>query len=76
MKEIERECMMGQPLVAVKGRGNFRKDLYSAYKTNRKDLDDDLKEALTYGHEFMCDEYNAVMADGMEADDLCIYLGC
>ena len=61
-------------MVAVKGRGNFRKDLYPKYKTNRPALDDDMKEALNYGHSYMVDKYAAVMADGMEADDLvCIW---
>ena len=56
-------------MVAVKGRGNYRKDLYPKYKANRK-VDDDLKQYLTYGHEYMVEKYEAVMADGMEADDL------
>ena len=57
-------------MVAVKGHGNFRKDLFPKYKANRKDLDENLKVALTYGHEYMCKKWDAVMADGMEADDL------
>lgn len=70
MNEIRRECMSDEIMVAVKGHGNFRKDLYPKYKVNRKELDPDLKVALTYGHGYMCGKWNAVMADGMEADDL------
>ena len=56
--------------IAVKGIGNFRKDLYPKYKANRPPLKEDLKEALTYAHEYIVDKHNAVMANGMEADDL------
>ena len=70
MDKIRRECMTDNLLVAVKGQGNFRQDIYPAYKKNRKELDDDLRAALSYGHEYMCDYYGAVRADGMEADDL------
>ena len=34
MSEIEATCMMGKLRVAVKGKGNFRKDLYPEYKAN------------------------------------------
>ena len=70
MNQIKRDCLSNQLMVAVKGCGNFRKDLFPKYKANRKELDDDLKEALTYGHSYMCKTWDAVMADGMEADDL------
>lgn len=70
MNEIRRECMSDGLMVAVKGHGNFRKDLYPAYKKNRKELDDEMKKALKFGHEYMCDRWNAVMSNGMEADDL------
>ncbi len=71
MKEIEGQCFIPDEMkVAVKGRGNFRKDLYSEYKVNRKELEPEMKEALTYGHQYMVEKWNAVEADGMEADDL------
>jgi len=70
MNQIRRDCMSDDLLVAVKGHGNFRKDLYPKYKANRKPQPDDMKEALTYGHEYMCSKWDAVMADDMEADDL------
>ena len=75
MREIEGQVMAQafeevQTMVAVKGKGNFRKDYFPFYKGNRKDLDEEMKEALNYGHSYMCDHYGAVRADGMEADDL------
>ena len=70
MSEIEATCMMGKLQVAIKGKGNFRKDLYPEYKANRKEIDDKLKKALDYGMDHMLSNYDAVTADGMEADDL------
>ena len=75
MLEIEREVMSQafedvETRVAVKGFGNFRKDLYPKYKMNRKDLDPGIKKAVAYGWEYMIDQYDGVKADGMEADDL------
>lgn len=55
--------------VAVKGFGNFRKDLYPQYKANRK-RDEELKPYLALGWEHMKDKWNAEEAHGMEADDL------
>lgn len=75
MKDIEAKVMSQHFenvdfMVAVKGRGNFRKDLYPDYKKNRKPQPEEMKEALNYGHSYMVEKYNAVQADGMEADDL------
>ena len=70
MDNIRRDTMCNDPLVAVKGKGNFRKDLYASYKANRKSLEDDVRERLAYGHNYMIEEYGAIQADGMEADDL------
>jgi len=70
MTEIEATCMMGKLRVAVKGKGNFRKDLYKEYKANRRELDEDLKEALSYGHAHMTSKWDAIEAHDMEADDL------
>ena len=75
MSDIEGKSFMAQQLVAVKGKGNFRKDLYPLYKANRnRDYDPEHAAALNYGHKYMVEKYNAVMANGMEADDLvCIW---
>ena len=70
MNEIKKNTGCNDQLVAVKGKGNFRKDIYDKYKVNRKPLEDDKKKALAYGHQYMVDYHGAVMADGMEADDL------
>ena len=70
MKDISAQCFMPDLQVAVKGKGNFRKDIYPDYKANRPNLADDMKEALTYGHKHMEEKWGAIRADGMEADDL------
>ena len=71
LANIRRECMTDNMLLAVKGHDNFRNSLYSKYKANRKPLEDDMKKALTYAHEYLVGDLGAVKADGMEADDLC-----
>ena len=75
MDTILRECSAlmieeATMAVAVKGKDNFRYNIYPEYKGHRKDLDEDLKEALNYGHKYMIEKYDAVVATGMEADDL------
>jgi 5'-3' exonuclease len=54
---------------AVKGNGNFRKDLYKEYKSHRPSLDQDIKDKLNFLHRYSIDN-GAIAADGMEADDL------
>lgn len=70
IKEIERECFMGEMRLAVKGRGNFRYGVYPEYKSNRKPLEEDVRERINYGHKHLRETYGAITADGMEADDL------
>lgn len=70
MKDIEGQLFMPYMRTAVKGWGNFRKDMYPKYKSNRPPIEQKLKDALNYGHQYMIDKYEAVQADGMEADDL------
>jgi len=57
------------PYYAVKGTGNFRKDIYPEYKSHRPDLDQDIKDKLNFLHRYALDQ-GAVAANGMEADDL------
>lgn len=57
-------------MVAVKGKGNFRKDIFKDYKATRKPLDEKIAKNLSIGHAHMLKKWNAVEADGMEADDL------
>ena len=75
MKEIESCTFTDHMKVAIKGAGNFRYSVYPEYKGNRKrDHDRDFREALNYGHKYMEDRWEAIRADGMEADDLvCIW---
>ena len=75
MRDIEGKSFMATPRVAVKGKGNFRKDLYPAYKGNRnREYEEAHRAALNYGYEYMVEKYDGVPADGMEADDLvCIW---
>lgn len=70
LSEIDRECLMGEVHIAVKGRGNFRYNVYENYKSNRPSLDEDLRKKLNYAHGWLLDNYPATTADGMEADDL------
>ena len=56
-------------LYAVKGKGNFRKDLSADYKSQRPELNKDIKDRLNYLHKYSVSK-GAVQADGMEADDL------
>ena len=71
MKDIQTCTFIDEMKVAVKGTGNFRHDIYPEYKSNRKrDYDPDFREALNYGHQYMEHRWEAVRADGMEADDL------
>ena len=70
IKNIKKECGSDNLLLAVKGTGNFRKELYPAYKAHRKPLEEDIREALRYAYEFVHHDLHAIRADGMEADDL------
>ena len=67
---LRKDCMSDNMLLAIKGDGNFRTDMYNKYKATRKPLDADLKEALNYAHSIMVEEHGSIKADGMEADDL------
>ena len=70
LEEIRQNCFSDKISIAIKGHGNWRKDYYADYKATRKELEPDMKKALTYAHEYMVGEFGAVQADGMEADDL------
>lgn len=70
LKTIQGECFMGEMLIAVKGKGNFRYAIFPEYKSNRKELEEDLKERINYAHKYIREKFGAITADGMEADDL------
>ena len=76
MQDIMGACFATEAdlMVAIKGHGNFRKDLYPDYKKNRPELLPKEKEALNYAHNYMKEKWKGVEATGMEADDLvCIW---
>lgn len=50
------------------GRNNFRKEIYPEYKANRKDKPKPIH--LQGIRDFLCENWNAQVADGCEADDL------
>ena len=57
--------------IAIKGKDNFRKEVYTEYKGNRKkELTEQEKEFFAYAYSYLETSWDAVTADGMEADDL------
>jgi len=66
------DCFADETYIAIKGKGNFRYNLYDGYKASRKDveLEQGLKDRLNHAYEYLADKWQAVPADGMEADDL------
>jgi 5'-3' exonuclease len=61
----------GTGKIAIKGKGNFRKEIYPEYKGNRKkELTDEEKEFFAYAYNYLETSWKAVPAHGMEADDL------
>ena len=70
MDEIKKNCGVNDYMCAVKGEGNFRMRVDPNYKGHRKALEPEVKAAVLYGLQHMIDEYNAVPAHDMEADDL------
>jgi len=61
----------GTGKIAIKGKGNFRKDIYKEYKGNRKkELTEQEKEFFAYTYDYLETGWGAIPADDMEADDL------
>ena len=57
--------------IAIKGKDNFRKTIYPAYKGNRKkEITEQEKEFFEYAYSYLEEHWDAVPANGMEADDL------
>jgi 5'-3' exonuclease len=70
MDEIKKNCGVNNYMCAVKGEGNFRMRVDPNYKGHRKPLEPEVKAAVSYGLQHMIDEYGAIPAHDMEADDL------
>lgn len=73
LKEIESQCgIFSTPklYIAIKGKGNFRDKVSDKYKGNRKELEEKIKQCLSYAHKYLQEEHGAVRCDGMEADDM------
>jgi 5'-3' exonuclease len=68
--EIKKNCGVNDYMCAVKGEGNFRMRVDPNYKGHRKPLEPEIKAAVSYGLQHMIDEYGAIPAHDMEADDL------
>ena len=65
------DCFADEVYIAVKGKDNFRYNIYSDYKSSRKDkLEDKLKERLNDAHAYLLKDWSAVQSDGMEADEI------
>jgi len=61
----------GNGMIAIKGVGNFRKDIYPEYKGNRKkELTEEEKKFFEYAYNYLKEGWKSVTADDMEADDL------
>jgi hypothetical protein len=66
------DCWADETYLAVKGKGNFRYNIFEGYKASRKDkpMDEKLRDRLNDAYKYIVEEWKAVPADGMEADDL------
>ena len=65
------DCFADETYIAVKGKGNFRYDVYPNYKSSRKqEMEQGLRDRLNNAYQYLTDKWDAVAADGMEADDL------
>tara|TARA_Y100000361_G_C11087234_1_gene304453 strand:- start:19 stop:837 length:819 start_codon:yes stop_codon:yes gene_type:complete len=70
------DCFADEVYITIKGKGNFRYNVYPDYKSSRKntELEEKLKERLNDAHAYLLKDWSAVQADGMEADDVvCIW---
>lgn len=70
MDKITHSFFFADMKVAMRGNANFRKTIYPEYKANRPDLSQLLSDLINEGTEMMANTWDAVAADGMEADDL------
>jgi len=69
LTELSEICFADRLLVAVKGNGNFRDDLYPAYKANRHADPSKRNVFVPLLREMAVEAGLAIAAHGMEADD-------
>ena len=67
IREILQEVEADKYKIFLSGGSNFRFDIYPEYKANRKDKPRPIHLQST--REFMVNEWNAELCDGIEADD-------
>ena len=65
---IKTQTWADEVFIAVKGKNNFRDELYPEYKKNRPELPSETRRRLNIMHSYAL-EQGAVQADGWEADD-------
>ena len=72
IKDTISDCWADETYIAIKGKGNFRYDVYDKYKFSRKDkeMDEKLRNRLNKAYFHIVDKWKAIAANGMEADDL------
>lgn len=72
LSDVEANVFADETSIYIKGKGNYRNNVYPDYKGNRKgkQLDEDVKERLADAYEYAREELGAFSLDGIEADDL------
>ena len=72
IKSTISDTFASETFIAIKGKNNFRYDIFPEYKASRKvrELGKNLRERLNAAYFHVEKKWNGVMADGMEADDL------
>ena len=69
--KIEQYFTISYSWVYIKGEGNFRKDLYPAYKSNRPEK----HRLVSKLYEYFEKTFNVKRAEGYEAEDFCATIG-
>ena len=66
---IKTNTFADKAFVAVKGKGNFRNDIYPNYKGTRPKLDEHYQNKIELLRTYAVEQMDAVVCDGWEADD-------
>ena len=72
VNDIEASIFADELEIFIKGKGNYRNNIYPDYKANRKgkQLEEGVIERLSAGYEYARENLGAIGHDGLEADDL------